>query len=99
MWNKDGKMIYIYHFQLYLCFVNSERKIIAYKKYFVDFVHFLDEREARKIFYVIYVIDMLKTQERLSTKFVKHVENSIYELRLNMNQMFIGRFSFLIPKM
>ena len=48
----------------------------------MDFVHFLDEREARKIFYVIYVIDMLKTQERLSTKFVKHVENSIYELRV-----------------
>lgn len=55
-----------------------ERKIRAYKSYFTDFIASISEAEARKVFYVI---DMLKMQERLSTKFVKHVEDGIYELR------------------
>lgn len=55
-----------------------ERKVKAYKSYFVDFVNTLKETEARKIFYVI---DMLKTQERVSEKFVKHLGDGIYELR------------------
>ena len=59
--------------------MNRERKIIAYKNYFVDFIQSLDEEVAKKIFYVI---DMLKTQERLSKQFVKHIESGIYELRV-----------------
>ena len=55
-----------------------ERKIRAYKSYFTDFIASISEAEARKVFYVI---DMLKMRERLSTKFVKHVEDGIYELR------------------
>ena len=55
-----------------------ERKIRAYKNYFIDFISSLSEVEARKVFYVL---DMLKMQERLSTKFVKHIEDGIYELR------------------
>lgn len=55
-----------------------ERKIRAYKSYFTDFITSISVAEARKVFYVI---DMLKMQERLSTKFVKHVEDGIYELR------------------
>ncbi len=31
--------------------------------------------------YLFYVLDMLKMQERLSTKFVKYVENGIFEIR------------------
>ena len=30
---------------------------------------------------MFYVLDMLKTQERLSEKFVKHIEDGIFELR------------------
>lgn len=59
--------------------MKRERKIIAYKNYFVDFIKTLKEDEVRKIFYII---DMLKTQERLSTRFVKHIESGIYELRV-----------------
>ena len=55
-----------------------ERKICAYKNYFTDFVSSISEVEARKVFYVL---DMLKMQERLSTKFVKHIEDGIFELR------------------
>ena len=56
-----------------------ERKIRAYKNYFTDFISSLSEVEARKVFYVL---DMLKMQDRLSTKFVKHIEDGIYELRV-----------------
>lgn len=55
-----------------------ERKIRAYKNYFTDFISSISELEARKVFYVL---DMLKMQERLSTKFVKHIDDGIFELR------------------
>ena len=55
-----------------------ERMIRAYKNYFTDFISSIREVEARKIFYVL---DMLKMQERLSTKFIKHIEDGIFELR------------------
>ena len=55
-----------------------ERKIRAYKNYFTEFITSIGEIEARKVFYVL---DMLKMQERLSTRFVKHIEDGIFELR------------------
>ena len=55
-----------------------EWKIRAHKNYFTDFISSISELEARKVFYVL---DMLKMQERLSTKFVKHIEDGIFELR------------------
>lgn len=55
-----------------------ERKIRAYRNYFTDFITSISELEARKVFYVL---DMLKMQERLSTKFVKYIEDGIFELR------------------
>ena len=55
-----------------------ERTILAYKDYFRDFISSLTEAEARKVFYVI---DMLKTQERVNAKFVKYLRDEIFELR------------------
>ena len=55
-----------------------ERRVKAYKDYFLKFINSLNDSQARKVFYVI---DMLKSQERLSEKFVKHLEDGIYELR------------------
>lgn len=55
-----------------------ERKIRAYKDYFMEFINSISEAEARKVFYVL---DLLKMQERLSEKFVKHLGDGIYELR------------------
>jgi hypothetical protein len=43
--------------------MNHERIISAYKNYFKDFISSLSDTEARKVFYVI---DMLKTQERVN---------------------------------
>ena len=58
--------------------MKGERIISAYKTYFKDFIDTLNEAEARKVFYVI---DMLKTQERVNEKFVKYLRDEIFELR------------------
>ena len=50
--------------------MKRERIISAYKTYFKDFIDTLNEAEARKVFYVI---DMLKTQERVNASFVKYL--------------------------
>ena len=60
----------------------KERKLIYYKNYFIDFFISL-EVEARKK--VAYVLDMLKIQERLSAKFVKHIRDGLFELRIEHN--------------
>ena len=60
----------------------TERKIIAYKTYFLDFIKTLTEKEAKKIYYIL---DMLKVQDRLSTKFVKHIKDGLFELRAEYN--------------
>ena len=56
----------------------TERIILAYKNYFKDFIQSLNDAEARKVFYVI---DMLKTQERVNAIFVKYLRDEIFELR------------------
>ena len=55
-----------------------ERKIIIYKDYFRDFYLSLSDGVQRKM---DYVLDMLKTQQQVSQKFVKHLRDGIYELR------------------
>jgi len=55
-----------------------ERKLRAYKTYFIDFVNSLKREEAEKIYYAL---DLLKTQNKVSKKFVKYLREDIYELR------------------
>ena len=62
--------------------MKGERTILAYKNYFSDFIGTLTDAEARKVFYVI---DMLKTQERVNAKFVKYLRDEIFELRAEHN--------------
>ena len=50
--------------------MKQERTISAYKNYFTDFISSLKKEEARKIYYIL---DMLKVQERVSSKFVKYL--------------------------
>lgn len=59
--------------------MKQEKKITAYKNYFLDFVSSLGEGASRKFFYSL---DMLKTQDRVSEKFVKYIRDGIYELRV-----------------
>lgn len=59
-----------------------ERKILFYKRYFPDFFQSLEVGARDK---VAYVLDMLKTQQRLNRNFVKHIQDGIYELRAQHN--------------
>ena len=54
------------------------REILTFKHYFMDFYEKLSEKEQEK---VDYALMLLKTQNWISTSFVKHLEDGIYELR------------------
>ena len=60
-------------------FAHRMRKIITYGGYFEAFISTLTERERRK---VDYIISLLATQKRLPTKFIKHLTDGLYELRM-----------------
>ncbi len=55
-----------------------ERKIRTYGGYFEAFMATLTEDQRKKVNYGIL---LLKTVNRLSAKFVQHIEDGIYELR------------------
>lgn len=72
IWLSDMETLY------YLCNMKKEREIFYYKDYFIDFFKSLDVGAKKK---VAYVLDMLKMEERLSTKFVKGIRDGLFELR------------------
>ncbi|MES5132122.1 type II toxin-antitoxin system RelE/ParE family toxin [Hoylesella timonensis] len=55
------------------------RRIRTYGGYFQTFMQTLDEKVQRKI---DYALQLLKTQERLSSKFVKEIQDGLFELRI-----------------
>jgi phage-related protein len=55
-----------------------ERRIKTYGGYFEAFMETLTERVQKKI---QYGLDLLKTQDRIPLKFVKHLRDGLYELR------------------
>lgn len=56
-----------------------ERKIIYFGDYFKDFIGSLDKDVREKI---DYVLDMLKRVKRLNSKFIKHIKDGLFELRI-----------------
>lgn len=58
------------------------RRIITFGRYFKDFMESLTAKEREK---VDYGLVLLKTQNRLPTKFVKHIRDGLYELRTEYN--------------
>ncbi|MDR1332395.1 MAG: type II toxin-antitoxin system RelE/ParE family toxin [Tannerella sp.] len=56
-----------------------ERKIIAYKDYFETFFNSLEECVQNKI---LYVLMLLETQDRIPLKFMRIIEDGLYELRI-----------------
>ncbi len=62
--------------------MNSERKILLYKDYFLTFYCSLEMGAQKKI---DYVLDVLKMQERVSEKFVKFIKDGLYEIRASYN--------------
>lgn len=85
MWHKLKKKtvgVVIYVNSCYICIMKEEREILYYKNYFINFFISLEEGAKKK---VSYVIDMLKTQERLNKNFVKFIRDGVYELRASHN--------------
>ena len=70
--DKEREILY---YKNYLCSMDKEREILYYKNYFIDFFMSLQVGARRKI---SYVLDMLKTQERLSSNFVKHIRDGVF---------------------
>lgn len=58
--------------------MNRERRIQAFGHYFCDFINSVSSGAKKKIFYAI---DMLKTGQRVSSKFVKYMRDGLFELR------------------
>ena len=58
--------------------METKRRIRVYKTYFQEFMATLTPELRRK---VDYSIDMLKTQDRVSAKFVKYIRDGLFELR------------------
>ena len=59
-----------------------KRKIITFGRYFNEFMEGLTAKEREK---VDYGMVLLKTQDRLPAKFVKHIRDGLYELRTEYN--------------
>lgn len=59
-----------------------KRKVVIFGKYFGEFIKKLTAKEREK---VDYGLVLLKTQDRLPTKFVKYIRDGLFELRTEYN--------------
>ncbi|MDH6313166.1 phage-related protein [Parabacteroides sp. PFB2-10] len=59
-----------------------KREIIAYGNYYDDFINSLTDAERKKVHYIL---DLLGTEDRVSTKFVKYIRDELFELRAMYN--------------
>ena len=59
-----------------------KRKILTFGGFFEEFYDSLEKRVQKKI---DYALDVLKTEERVSVKFVKHIKDGVYELRVEID--------------
>ena len=62
--------------------METKRKIRTYGGYFEAFIDSLSDKEQEKVQYGLL---LLKTQDRLSTKFVKFIKDGVFELRTEYN--------------
>ena len=79
----------------YFCNMETERKIRTYGGYFEKFMETLNEKEQEKVQYGLL---LLKTQGRLSTKFVKSIRDGIFELRTEYGGNIYRVFLFLMKE-
>ncbi|MBE6250676.1 MAG: type II toxin-antitoxin system RelE/ParE family toxin [Bacteroidales bacterium] len=56
----------------------DDRRIVTYGGYFERFIKGLSEKELQKVQYGLL---LLKSQDKVSAKFVKYIRDGIYELR------------------
>ena len=62
--------------------VEMDRKILTFGGYFEAFYDALDERVKKKF---DYALELLKTEKRLSVKFVRLIRDGVYELRVEID--------------
>ena len=67
------------------------RTLIPYKNLFWDFYNPLDKKLKEKVDYVLQIIISV---ERISTKFFKHLDDGIYEIRIEYRSDIYRIFSF-----
>lgn len=67
------------------------RILEPYKNYFWDFYNPLSQKVKQKIDYVLQIVI---TVERVSTKFFKHLEEGIYEIRIEVGSNIYRIFTF-----
>jgi len=58
-----------------------EREIVTFGSYFDDFLETLPKKVIEKIDYIFL---LLRTEERITQKFVKHIINGLYEIRIQV---------------
>ena len=56
------------------------KRIIAYKRYFVDFVATLSKEEHKKL---QRALDLLKTEDKIPRHYIKYIRDGLYEFRVN----------------
>lgn len=66
----------------FLYLYSMERKIKTYGGYFEKFMETLTVKEQDKVQYALL---LLKKQNRVSVKFIKHIQDDLYELRIESN--------------
>ena len=63
-------------------FAKNERRILTYGGYFERFIEGLNAKEREKVKYGLL---LLKSLDKIPTKFVKYIREGIYELRTEYN--------------
>lgn len=56
-----------------------ERQIITYGGYFDEFIQKLNEKELKKL---DFILDVLATQDIIPAKFVSYIQDGLYEIRM-----------------
>lgn len=65
------------------------RQIIAYQNYYKDFFDALDKSTQEK---VLYGLLLLKTQDKLSSKYVRFIQDGLFELRIEWKGKYLPDF-------
>jgi phage-related protein len=70
---------------------NFTRKVVYYKRYYLDF--FQDQPDVVKLKFN-WTLGIIATMERVPDKFFKHIDDGIYEVRVEVSGNIFRVFSF-----
>lgn len=75
----------------YLCPMQRYRQIVAYRNYFDDFFQNQNEKVRNKI---IKVLDIVETIERVPESYLKHIQEGLFEIRVQLGSDIFRVFCF-----